>query len=157
MDLQAHRRWVYSAPFAGLSNREAALGRVCPCGGVAEWLKAHAWKVCIRETVSRVRIPLPPPGTKRHPSLLRRKSLEFQRHIGVSRFRTVATNHPTNRSSCRETGSCTARCGDRKTTTVRDLRRRHSERLSGLGLIPPLARKGLLRLPGSPHLGASKR
>jgi hypothetical protein len=31
------------------------------CGGVAEWLKAHAWKVCMRETVSRVRIPLPPP------------------------------------------------------------------------------------------------
>src|ERR1700681_4724915 len=30
-------------------------------GGVAEWLKAHAWKACIRETVSRVRIPLPPP------------------------------------------------------------------------------------------------
>src|SRR5690606_25789237 len=30
-------------------------------GGVAEWLKAHAWKVCIRETVSGVRIPLPPP------------------------------------------------------------------------------------------------
>jgi hypothetical protein len=29
---------------------------------VAEWLKAHAWKVCIRETVSRVRIPLPPPA-----------------------------------------------------------------------------------------------
>ena len=31
-------------------------------GGVAEWSKAHAWKVCIRETVSRVRIPLPPPA-----------------------------------------------------------------------------------------------
>ena len=31
------------------------------CGGVAEWLKAHAWKVCMRETVSRVRIPPPPP------------------------------------------------------------------------------------------------
>src|SRR5271167_4521688 len=30
-------------------------------GGVAEWLKAHAWKVCMRETVSRVRIPPPPP------------------------------------------------------------------------------------------------
>jgi hypothetical protein len=30
-------------------------------GGVAERLKAHAWKVCMRETVSRVRIPLPPP------------------------------------------------------------------------------------------------
>jgi hypothetical protein len=25
-------------------------------------LKAHAWKVCMRETVSRVRIPPPPPN-----------------------------------------------------------------------------------------------
>ena len=32
-------------------------------GGVAERSKAHAWKVCIRETVSRVRIPPPPPKT----------------------------------------------------------------------------------------------
>ena len=32
-------------------------------GGVAERLKAHAWKVCMRETVSRVRIPPPPPFT----------------------------------------------------------------------------------------------
>ena len=31
-------------------------------GGVAERLKAHAWKVCMRETVSRVRIPPPPPA-----------------------------------------------------------------------------------------------
>ena len=30
-------------------------------GEMAEWSKAHAWKVCIpRETVSRVRIPLSP-------------------------------------------------------------------------------------------------
>ena len=40
---------------ARLSHRESW------CGGVAEWLKAHAWKACIRETVSRVRIPLSPP------------------------------------------------------------------------------------------------
>lgn len=33
------------------------------CGEVAEWLKAHAWKVCLRETVTRVRIPLSPPST----------------------------------------------------------------------------------------------
>src|SRR5437867_1784638 len=33
-----------------------------PAGGVAEWFKAHAWKACIRETVSRVRIPPPPPA-----------------------------------------------------------------------------------------------
>jgi hypothetical protein len=30
-------------------------------GGVAEWSKAHAWKACIGATLSRVRIPLPPP------------------------------------------------------------------------------------------------
>ncbi len=30
-------------------------------GGMAEWLKAHAWKACLRETVTWVRIPLPPP------------------------------------------------------------------------------------------------
>ena len=33
-------------------------------GGVAERLKAHAWKACIRETVSWVRIPLPPPTAR---------------------------------------------------------------------------------------------
>ena len=33
-----------------------------PPGGVAEWLKAHAWKACLRETVTGVRIPLPPPA-----------------------------------------------------------------------------------------------
>src|SRR5271163_4902061 len=36
-------------------------------GGVAERSKAHAWKVCIRETVSRVRIPPPPPSFKVYP------------------------------------------------------------------------------------------
>ena len=30
-------------------------------GEVAEWLKAHAWNACRRETVSRVRIPPSPP------------------------------------------------------------------------------------------------
>ena len=30
------------------------------CGGVAEWLKAHAWKACRGVILSRVRIPLPP-------------------------------------------------------------------------------------------------
>ena len=36
-------------------------------GEVAEWSKAHAWKVCRRETVSRVRIPVSPPQTIRDP------------------------------------------------------------------------------------------
>ena len=30
---------------------------------MAEWSKAHAWKVCRRVTVSRVRIPVSPPDT----------------------------------------------------------------------------------------------
>ena len=31
-------------------------------GGMAEWFKAHAWKACIGETLSWVRIPLSPPN-----------------------------------------------------------------------------------------------
>ena len=33
-------------------------------GEVAEWLKAHAWKACIEETLSWVRIPFSPPLIK---------------------------------------------------------------------------------------------
>src|SRR4029077_20877543 len=36
-------------------------------GGVAEWLKAHAWKACLRETVTWVRIPPPPPERQIRP------------------------------------------------------------------------------------------
>src|SRR5438132_5325115 len=35
-------------------------------GEMAEWLKAHAWKACIGETLSRVRIPLSPPLQTQH-------------------------------------------------------------------------------------------
>ena len=30
-------------------------------GEMAEWFKAHAWKACIGETLSWVRIPFSPP------------------------------------------------------------------------------------------------
>ena len=44
----------------------------CPrAGEVAEWSKAHAWKVCRRGTVSRVRIPLSPPSATAHISEIR--------------------------------------------------------------------------------------
>jgi hypothetical protein len=33
-------------------------------GEVSEWLKEHAWKVCIQEIVSRVRISPSPPNLK---------------------------------------------------------------------------------------------
>ena len=34
----------------------------CTCGEMAEWLKAHAWKACLGETLTRVRIPVSPPA-----------------------------------------------------------------------------------------------
>src|SRR5580693_3371546 len=34
-------------------------------GEMAEWLKAHAWKACLGETLTRVRIPLSPPSFQR--------------------------------------------------------------------------------------------
>ena len=47
-------------------------GRACShdmrTGQVAEWLKALAWKACIRETVSWVRIPPCPAGPRPEPS-----------------------------------------------------------------------------------------
>ena len=46
----------------------------CLLGEVAEWLKAHAWKACIRETVSWVRIPPSPPAPFRR-GILRRPTV----------------------------------------------------------------------------------
>ena len=40
-------------------------------GDLSEWLKEHAWKVCIRETVSRVRIPQSPQMQNNTPWLRR--------------------------------------------------------------------------------------
>src|SRR5262245_64026536 len=56
---------------AGFSLKLAGLyyPRRNSSGGMAEWLKAHAWKACIRETVSWVRIPLPPPAIRWFSSL----------------------------------------------------------------------------------------
>src|SRR5579871_5297014 len=35
-------------------------------GEMAEWLKAHAWKACLGETLTWVRIPLSPPVQVNH-------------------------------------------------------------------------------------------
>ena len=37
-------------------------------GEVAEWSIAHAWKACLGESLTRVRIPLSPPGLHRSSS-----------------------------------------------------------------------------------------
>jgi hypothetical protein len=62
-----------------------AMNIVRATGGVAEWLKAHAWKVCIRETVSRVRIPPPPPAEENYSEAVRR-ALSFLSKPGRTGF-----------------------------------------------------------------------
>ena len=54
-----------------------APSREGPCGEMAEWLKAHAWKACVRETVPWVRIPLSPPACPRL-DVLRANSLAIE-------------------------------------------------------------------------------
>src|ERR1700751_3727021 len=56
----AIRRWIRG--FGAAELRRYIVGRFFRCGEVAEWLKALAWKACIRETVSWVRIPPSPPA-----------------------------------------------------------------------------------------------
>lgn len=36
-------------------------------GEMSEWSKEHAWKACIRATVSRVQIPFSPPEKTAYP------------------------------------------------------------------------------------------
>ncbi len=46
---------------SGFPRRRGLLGSLGLKGEMAERLKAHAWKACVRESVPWVRIPLSPP------------------------------------------------------------------------------------------------
>src|SRR5437764_13731147 len=66
---------------------------------MAEWLKALAWKACIRETVSWVRIPLPPPARSRNDAQVRSYGLSLVKITSVHQssdlaIRDVALEHP---------------------------------------------------------------
>src|SRR6266481_6166183 len=50
-------------------------------GEMSEWLKEHAWKACVGETLPRVRIPLSPP-----PSSPAARSLGLERLPGFERL-----------------------------------------------------------------------
>ena len=52
---------------------------------MAEWLKAHAWKACVRETVPWVRIPLSPPSM----FVLVRRHTETQQKSVLIRIRCL--------------------------------------------------------------------
>jgi hypothetical protein len=45
-----------------IARLKSVARRISKSGEMAEWLKAHAWKACIGETLSWVRIPLSPPS-----------------------------------------------------------------------------------------------
>ena len=81
-------------------------------GGMAEWLKALAWKACIRETVSWVRIPLPPPAACQSSTLLGGRSL---RRSAPWPLCGEAIGEPENGSGPRrETAAMPSPCGDRR-------------------------------------------
>ena len=49
-----------AVPFTGFSKQASHRSNLA--GEMAEWLKAHAWKACLLERVTWVRIPLSPPA-----------------------------------------------------------------------------------------------
>ena len=49
---------------------------------MAEWLKAHAWKACLLERVTWVRIPLSPPDFHPH-----KRCEDHKRHMRLHRLR----------------------------------------------------------------------
>ena len=59
---------------------------------MAEWLKAHAWKACVRETVPWVRIPLSPPVSKKS-----KKPLWQKDFLKMSNSKTIPDNHTPNK------------------------------------------------------------
>ena len=50
------------------SSCKGLSGQLILAGEMAEWLKAHAWKACLLERVTWVRIPLSPPDSKALPA-----------------------------------------------------------------------------------------
>gem|GEM_PF-1621457 len=54
--------WNHTNKFGTFAS---LLWKAADLGEVAEWLKAHAWKACLLERVTRVRIPVSPPELTR--------------------------------------------------------------------------------------------
>jgi hypothetical protein len=91
------RSWI-NPPRCYLNRKLALhllLAKLPPRGGVAEWLKAHAWKACLRVTVTRVRIPLPPPVPK---SLIYNNKIGFWQSESVRDSGPLADNPASRRS-----------------------------------------------------------
>ena len=68
-------------------------------GEVAEWSKAHAWKVCRRGTVSRVRIPFSPPFSSR-PDVALWPGIRASAAVGPPFWRVSAAGFLRQRPRC---------------------------------------------------------
>src|SRR5687767_11695381 len=64
-----------------------------PVGEMSEWLKEHAWKACVGETLPWVRIPLSPPNFFTPP-----KKGEFPGILRVRKLNHLADPVPTNQA-----------------------------------------------------------
>src|SRR3954465_3772628 len=66
LPVDAGRRQRTQLGFApgACSDMDLPSVRECCCGEMAERLKAHAWKACVRASVPRVRIPVSPPSQR---------------------------------------------------------------------------------------------
>ena len=118
-------------------------------GEMAEWLKAHAWKACVRETVPWVRIPLSPPSalcaTIRYPSPWFTKPHRLS-HIllfwSLDRFAVLRHNPPNN---CGQDSGLMARAIGRLTALKVDKLKEPGMYADGGGLylrVTPGATKG---------------
>ena len=74
---------------------------------MAEWLKAHAWKACVRDTVPWVRIPLPPPHLSHCYRIVFRDTAWIRTcpETSGANTRCVFPSSPTETDQVRPTGS----------------------------------------------------
>src|SRR5437879_2720947 len=77
-------------PCAHLQNSSCPF-KTGASGEMAEWLKAHAWKACVRETVPWVRIPLSPPVPRKS-----KKPLWQKDFLKMRKPKTIPANHTRN-------------------------------------------------------------
>src|SRR5437764_3436812 len=110
-------------------------------GEMSEWLKEHAWKACVGETLPRVRIPLSPPNLARA-RFGASSGLQASRHSRLRRLWRLGSN-PFNSNLARARFGASSGLQAGAFLSPR-LGSNPSERLASLAAIP---QSGLLRSP----------
>ncbi len=84
-------------------------------GEMAEWLKAHAWKACMGETPSRVRIPVSPPDA---PQFFRRHLARIPKNRGETRSAHLSRRLGSAIQSLSFNGRCLTGCFFRRAAAL---------------------------------------